>query len=113
MSQLIWSGSYGRNQFADTPERAARDALAPLVITWLLQFCRNRKIVVYCSDVSGAVGRINSRRLICKLQAKGVPEEILSVFYSWLAARKARVSVRVKFSEDMSISNMVCQGTVL
>ena len=111
--QLIWSEAYGRNQFAYMPERGARDALAHLVITWLLQFGKKQKIAVYCSDVSGAFDKVNSSRLLRKLQAKGVPEEILAVLKSWLAARKARVAVGGKFSADMHISNMVYQGTVL
>ena len=113
MPQLTYTGTFGRNQFAYMPQRGARDALAHLVITWLLQFCKKLKIAVYCSDVSGAFDKVNSSRLLRKLQAKGVPEEILAVLKSWLAARKARVAVGGKFSADMHISNMVSQGTVL
>ena len=111
--QLITTGAFGRNQFAYTPERGARDAIAQLVLTWLVQFGRKKKIAVYCSDVSGAFDKVNSRRLVRKLRAKGVPEEILAVLQSWLAARTARVSVGGKFSRDTGISDMVYQGTVL
>ena len=63
--QLIWSGAYGRNQFANMLECGARDALAHLIIIWLLQFCRKRKIAMYCSDVSEAFDKANSiRRMI-------------------------------------------------
>ena len=68
---------------------------------------------MYCSDVSGAFDKVNSRRLLRKLRARGVPEEILGVIKSWLSERKARVAVGGKFSRDMTINNMVYQGTVL
>ena len=111
--QLISTGACGRNQFAYMPERGARDALAQLVLTWISLFGNNRKIVVYCSDVSGAFDNVNSRRLLRKLCARGVPMEMLLVIQSWLYERKARVAVGGKFSRNMNIHNMVYQGTVL
>ena len=43
--QLICSGAFGRNLFAYMPERGARDALAPLVLTWISLFGRKRKLL--------------------------------------------------------------------
>ena len=80
--QLIGSGAYGRNQFAYMLERGATDALAHLVITWLLQCCRNHKIAVYCSNVPGPFDNVNSNKLIRKLKAKGLSKEILAVLKS-------------------------------
>ena len=51
--------------------------------------------------------KVNSRRFIQKLKARGGPDQILSVIDSWLADSKARVAVGGKFSLDMRISNMV------
>ena len=95
------------------PERGARDALAQLVLTWISMFGKQRKIAVYCSDVSGAFDKVNSRRLLRKLRARGVPDAILMVIQSWLYERRARVAVGGKFSKEMKIQNMVYQGTVL
>ena len=111
--QLINLGAYGRNQFAYMPERGARDALAQLVLTWISMFAKRRKIAIYCSDVSGAFDKVNSRRLLRKLRSRGVPDVILLVIQSWLYERNARVAVGGKFSRDMKIKNMVYQGTVL
>ena len=97
--QLIWTEAYGRNKFAYMPERGARDALAQLVLTWISMFSKRRKIAVYCSDVSGAFDKVNSRRLLCKLRARGVPDAILLVIQSWLYEREARVAVGVSFPE--------------
>ena len=41
--QLIWNEAYERNQFAYMPDRGASDALTHLVITWMLQFGKNKK----------------------------------------------------------------------
>ena len=71
---LISSRTFGRNQFAYMPERSARDALAQLVLTWICLFGKKRNVAVYCSDVSGAFDKVNSRRLIQKLRARGVPD---------------------------------------
>ena len=68
---------------------------------------------MYCSDVSGAFDKVNSRRLLRKLRARGVSDEILLVVQSWLYERRARVAVGGKFSRDMKIHNMVYQRTVL
>ena len=111
--QLIYTEAQGRNQFAYMPERGARDALAQLVLTWISMFSKRRNNAVYCSDVSGAFDKVNSRRLLGKLRFRGVPDAILLVMQSWLYERKARVAVGGKFSRDMKISNMVYQGTVL
>ena len=95
------------------PERGARDALAQLVLTWISTMSRQRKIAVYCSDVSGAFDKVNSRRLLRKLRARGVPDAILLVIQSWLYERRARVAVGGKFSRDLKIRNMVYQRRVL
>ena len=111
--RLVEIGAFGENQFAYMPERGARDALAQLLLKWISLFGQKRKIAVYCSDVSGAFDKVNARRLLRKLKAKGVPEDILRVLKSWLAARKARVAVGGKYSRDMDMQDMVYQGTVL
>ena len=57
--QVIHHGAFGRNQFAYMPERSAPDALAQLLRTLISLFSKKLKIVVYCSDVSGAFDKVN------------------------------------------------------
>ena len=52
-------------------------------------------------------------RLLAKLAARGVPDDILKVFASWLEARWAEVVVNGALSEKLLLENMVFQGTVL
>ena len=59
--QLISTGAFGRNQFAYMLERNARDGLAQLVLTSLCLFGKERKVAVYCSDMSGAFDKFNFR----------------------------------------------------
>jgi hypothetical protein len=109
---LLKNVAFGENQFAYTPERGARDALAHLLITWSSAMSKGRKVAVYCSDVSGAFDRVKLCRLAAKLKAKRIHPKIIEVLVSWLRNRKARVVVGGEASEEFVLENMVFQGTV-
>ena len=66
---------------------------ARVVLTWLEGFGSGKKFAVYCSDVSGAFDKVQSDRLVAKLDAIGVPSQMLKVLSSWLEKRKAHVVV--------------------
>ena len=78
-----------------------------------LRIFKQRKIVVYCSDVSGAFDRVNSERLLEKLRRSGVHYRIVDLIASWLGRRRANVVVGGERSESFLLENMVYQGTVL
>jgi len=94
------------------PEKGARDALAVMVITWLLGFQSRQKFGLYCSDVSGAFDRVDASRLEIKLVAKGFRVDVLRVIVSWLRKRTAHGIVGGAQSEPMELLNQVFQGTV-
>ena len=104
--------AFGPNQFAYLPKCGARDALAHVVLTWISGFGEGLKFCIYCSDVSGAFDKVNVKRLLKKLCAKGVPANIIRVIESWLGHRKAHVVVAGCKSKTMTLENMVYQGTV-
>ena len=106
VSHLMSIGAFGRNQVAHMPKRGACDVRAQLVVTWISLFGRQRNIAVYGSGVSGAFDHVNSKRLLRKLRARGIPEETLLVPGSWLSERIAGVAVGNKLSRDMKINNM-------
>ena len=54
--------AYGENKFAYRKQRGARDALALLVIEWILTLNSRGKVAVYCSDVAGAFDRVKATR---------------------------------------------------
>ena len=110
---LLQNVVYGQNQFAYTPEVGARDALAFMVLKWIITLVKNRKIGIYCSDVSGAFDRVETERLVEKLIKKKVHPTIVKVLESWLRNRRARVVVGGQASSDFTLANMVFQGTVL
>ena len=87
--QLISIGAFGYNQFAYMPERRARDALAHFVATWISLFGRKRKISVYCSDVSGAFDKVNTKRLRRELRSNGILKDIVAVLKSLFVLRKS------------------------
>jgi hypothetical protein len=104
--------SIGQNQFAYTRHRGARDAIAYLVLSWLAAFREQGSVALYMSDVSGAFDRVSANRLLEKLQARGMPKDLLDVISSWLRKREAKVIVGGKESRPMSLEDMVFQGTV-
>ena len=109
---LFAVSAFGPNQFAYTVGRGARDALALLMLTWLQALGAGRKIAVYCSDVSGAFDRVCLERLAAKLKKKGLHPQIVAVLVSWLQQRIAHIVVAGATSFEMTLRNMVFQGTV-
>ena len=74
----------GRNQFACRGQRGSRDAIAYLTLKWLDLLRLGNKIAVYLSDVSGAFDKVDSDRLIKKLEHKGLGIKMTKVIRSWL-----------------------------
>jgi hypothetical protein len=103
---------FGRNQFAYTAKRGARDVLALMAIVWITALAKNRKVAIYCSDVSGAFDRVSVERLTAKLKAKKLHPKIVAVMVSWLRNRKAEVIIGGARSRAFVLADMVFQGTV-
>lgn len=103
----------GPNQFAYLTQRGARDALAYLVLILLDGFARNRKFGFFKGDVRHAFDCVGTPRFMGKLQALGVPQNVLKFARSWLSARQAYVELHGISSESIALSNQVFQGTVL
>ena len=109
---LLNNTTFGPNQFAYSPERGARDALALLLMEWITAFSKGQKIGICCSNVRGAFDRVELGRLVAKLQKKKLNPKLVAVIKSWLRNRRAKVVVGGESSEDFILSNMVFQGTV-
>ena len=103
----------GENQFAYSKNKGARDALALLCLRWIESLERGHKVLVYCSDVSGAFDKVSRSRLLRKLQAKGIHPKLIKLIGSWLEPRRATVVVGGEKSTPFRIQDMVFQGTVL
>ena len=112
LPQLSCEVSIGPNQFAYIKGRGARDALAYLVLSWLKAFQEKAPIALYMSDVSGAFDRVSASRLLQKLKARGMPEDLVALIGSWLRSRSAEVVVGGCHSTKLCLENMVYQGTV-
>ncbi|CAE8584050.1 unnamed protein product [Polarella glacialis] len=109
---LYDTGAFGPNQFAYSPHRGYRDALAVNVCTWLQAISMGKRVGLYCSDVSGAFDRVNACRLLLKLKLKSIHPHILRVIGSWLRDRRAHVVVDGVLSAQFILRDMVFQGTV-
>ena len=104
--------AFGSCQFAYRCGRGARDAVAFYVLSWIAAFNRGEKAGLYASDVSGAFDKVSSTLLIDKLESYGVHSQMLKLIRSWLRERPAQVIVGGYFSNELSLKNMVFQGTV-
>ena len=105
--------AFGPNQFAYMKGRGARDALAFLVMSWILALSQSKKVAVWWSDISGAFDRVRAERLLEKLRYKGVHPALVNLVGSWLQQRTAQVVVEGQRSDKMLLRNMVFQGTEL
>jgi len=65
------TGAFGPNQFAYRQHRGARDALALLVMRWIIAFNSGDSIILYTSDVSGAFDRVEANRRLKKTCCNG------------------------------------------
>ena len=104
--------AFGVNQFANTPGRGTGDALCFYLLEWISGINRGEKILVYCSDASGAFDRVDHHRLLVKLHSKGLHPRIIRVLESWLRTRSARVVVDGISSSPFDLVDQVYQGTV-
>ena len=107
------SFAYGPNQFAYHRHRGYRDALVFNVCSWFKAFHDNKKVALYCSDVSGAFDRVCNVRLIEKLKCSGLHPVLIQFLTSWVQARIAYVIVHGQKSNPIILMDMVFQGTVL
>jgi len=110
--QAISIGQFGPNQFAYAPKCGARDAIAFMVLTWIRALNERKRIGLFCSDVSGAFDKVRTSRLIDKMRAAGTPQCMVKIIESWLQPRSAHVVVGGEKSDEMSLRDMVYQGTV-
>ena len=77
-------GAAGPCQFAYRKKRGLRDALAYLLLSWLLILSKCEQVALYCSNVSSAFDRVSADRLLYKLKLAGVHASSLAIHQSWL-----------------------------
>ena len=80
---------------------------------WLLAFQNRHKVGVFLSDISGAFGRVDAKKLHAKLERLGVCEAFIDLLASYLAPRSANVAVNGAESNEFVLAHMIFQGTVL
>ncbi len=81
-------------------------------LSFLQAFNERKKVVFFSADVSGAFDRVDTVRLVAKLEAKGVPGQIVRLFASWLRERRASVVLDGVQSDAACLRDMVYQDTV-
>lgn len=112
---IDWMGDnlFGERQYAYSKHKSHRDVLAVNVCSWLLLFEQGHSVGLYCSDVSAAFDRVSMHRMHAKLDASGLPPNVIAFLKSWLEDRVSNVIVGGVMSVDSILANSVFQGTVL
>ena len=72
-----------------------------------------KKIGIFLSDISGAFDKVESKRLLAKLTATGINNDMLILLRDYLTVREAYVLVNGEKSDKMDLANTVFQGIVL
>ena len=91
MNYVLDNRTFGPNQFAYTPEYGARDAIAYIVLEWITAMAKGCKVGIHCSDVAGALDRVEHGRLVSKLEVMKLDPNPVRVFASWLKCRRSTV----------------------
>jgi ribonuclease P/MRP protein subunit RPP40 len=73
----------------------------------------NKAVDIFYLDFAKAFDKIPRLRLIKKLRAKGVDEQIVKWIENWLSNRTQVVCVQGEKSESCEVDSGVPQGTVL
>ena len=113
LMRFLQSGPFGANQWAFTPGLSSRDLVTALVLNWILDICKGKKIAAYLSDITSAFDRVSKEYLLGKLNAAGIGPIYLDFLDAYLQPRCGRVIVEGVASNDFDLSDMVFQGTVL
>lgn len=99
-------------QYGFTPGRGTLDALAVIQKTREVNRQRNRKELMVSLDIKGAFNNITHRAVISAFANGGCPDDLLSIFKSYLSNRTISLTFGgVKTSRQMSCG--VVQGSVL
>ena len=86
---LKTSRAYGERQFVYSKGASVHDALLLTIMSWLLLMQHGVLIEMYCSDVSGAFGRVCSERMAQKLSTIYLN---LKFMLSWLSGESLAYS---------------------
>ena len=106
-------GAYGSSQWAFQKKIGASDLVAETVMSCLLACQQNRKNAIYLSDISGAFDRVETELLLEKLKATGLSKCFISFLRAYLAPRDGVVLADGETSHQISLRDMIFQGTVL
>ena len=89
-----------------------KDQLAVEFLKWIQALNERKKVGLYLSDVSGAFDHVEMKKLLNKLEARGVRGVAWRLFRSYLTNRRMVVVVGGFSSISLAIANYVFQGGV-
>ena len=107
---LINSEKYllqGPNQYAYCKGKGYKDTLTVNVCNWIWLMEQGYVVGLYCSDVSGAIDRVDRDRLCEKLSVYGFHPRMNAFLIRWSEDRLCRVILGCVHSPDERLRNSV------
>ncbi len=72
-----------------------------------------KSVDIFYLDFAKAFDKVPRKRLIAKLRAKGLEQEVVSWIEEWLTGRTQRVTIGGSYSSEAAVDSGVPQGSVL
>ena len=107
------TNAYGTRQWAFRKDHSCRDLITLRMLNWILAAHNNMKTGFFLSDISGAFDRVESKKLLNKLEHTGISPKLLHFLTSFFQPRLYTVLVNGATSSLAPLENQVFQGTVL
>jgi tetrahydromethanopterin S-methyltransferase subunit G len=113
MSHLLVNNLIKESQHGFMPGRSCTTNLVVYLDSLTEAKDKGKSVDIIYLDFSKAFDKVPHQRLLKKLRAKGVSEEISGWIEDWLFQRKQKVKIGNEFSEEGDVDSGVPQGTVL
>jgi len=113
MSHLLDNNLIKESQHGFMPGRSCATNLVEFLDFVTKAVDDGKAVDIFYLDFAKAFDKVPRQRLIRKLRAKGVSEEMVKWIEQWLTGRTQKVSVQGEYSETCDVDSGVPQGTVL
>ncbi len=113
MEHLAENKLIKETQHGFMPGRSCATNLTQFMDTMTKAVDENKAVDIFYLDFAKAFDKVSRQRLIKKLRAKGVDEQIVKWIENWLSNRTQVVCVQGEKSESCEVDSGVPQGTVL
>ena len=113
MSHLVSNNIISKHQHGFVPGRSCVTQILEALDSWTSVLDEGGGVDVIYMDFQKAFDSVPHRRLLLKLEAAGIQQNVLGWVNSFLSNRKQRVVINGTFSEEADVTSGIPQGSVL